>query len=350
MAQEKLRDLHIAIADHNTTIVKQWIDSGHNLDNILHNGWSPLHSAAWYGKIETVAMLIKNNCNIDQTNLAQKTPLHLAVGHNNWQVIKILLNAQANPNITDERRQTSLHVAAHFSCIYIARLLIEHPCDTSIKDFEGKRALEILWNKNTLESIDKFTEYSDRPSMEILCKASLLEGITTPLQPYINLLIAQPHSALLSVLQNQRDSLDIFVKQDNINKQDTLGATLLMYAGILGHYDIITLLLSRGADLLLKTKNNKTVIDMVISMLKTQQTNPQEHFIKTVKVLLRHVYQHSITPLLLSYKRLGLTLPTEIIIHYFIPLCLGTHIYNTDLIQTIHFFKSQTSLPSSFPT
>ena len=62
-------------------------------------GDTPLHSAARWGRIEIVNMLIDAGAQIDPKNALNQTPLHYAVVYQHSEVVKALLKAGADPKI-----------------------------------------------------------------------------------------------------------------------------------------------------------------------------------------------------------------------------------------------------------
>lgn len=71
-------------------------------DNIILGGATPLHLAAYYGRLEAAQMLLQCGANKDAIDLVNgQTALHIAVIQGNASIITVLRNAGANPNIAD---------------------------------------------------------------------------------------------------------------------------------------------------------------------------------------------------------------------------------------------------------
>lgn len=146
---------------------------------IDEDGWTPLHWAASYGRIEIVKLLFEKNFDdVHQANYKTKeTPLYWAVNECRIDIVKILLEKNFNnANQGDINGNTPLHRAAFLNYKEIAKLLIEKgfknpnqenknydsPCYLAV--YEGHIDIVELFLKNNI--IKSYREYSS-----LICRA-----------------------------------------------------------------------------------------------------------------------------------------------------------------------------------
>lgn len=111
-----------------------------------------LHTAVKYPEpnaekaiAEKIALLIKQGADVHQKNEAGLTPLHYAVAHNNTNAIEPLIRGGADVNeLTDGGYYTPLHLAVFYSNEAAAKKLLALGADPSIKNTEGKQAVDLL--------------------------------------------------------------------------------------------------------------------------------------------------------------------------------------------------------------
>jgi hypothetical protein len=111
------------------------------------------------GTYEDVQKAISKGVDINQTDIYNFTPLFHAVGYNkNPEVTELLLKHGANPNARDVILNTPLMCAARNKASKeIVMLLLEYGADASLKNEEGKTALDLAIEKNNTI----FIEYMD---------------------------------------------------------------------------------------------------------------------------------------------------------------------------------------------
>ena len=88
-------------------------------------GDTPLHSAARWGRIEIVNMLIEAGALIDPKNALNQTPLHYAVVYQHPEVVKVLLKAGADPTIKTNKEMDAFRFAETIGDSAIISLLKE---------------------------------------------------------------------------------------------------------------------------------------------------------------------------------------------------------------------------------
>jgi hypothetical protein len=123
---------------------------------------TPLHSAAYYGDLEMVQVLLEYGVDVNARNGYGRTPLNYASrdGHrNDPRVARLLITHGADPNIPNYVDATPLHYASKEGGIEIVRLLIEHGADVEVKDIWGNTPLDIASSEQHEEIIKLLSEH-----------------------------------------------------------------------------------------------------------------------------------------------------------------------------------------------
>ncbi|KAF8486727.1 hypothetical protein F5888DRAFT_1624592 [Russula emetica] len=115
---------------------------------------TPLHSAAYYGDLEMVQVLLDYGADVNSKNRGRSTPLDYASlnGHrDDARVAQLLIAHRADPKTQGVKGNTPLHYASEYGRIEIVRLLIEHGANVEVKNDYGKTPLdfasgEYAWN------------------------------------------------------------------------------------------------------------------------------------------------------------------------------------------------------------
>lgn len=114
-----------------------------------HEGWTPLHLAAHFGRSDVVALLLAREAPVDarSRNTLGNTPLHAATVGGAATCVALLLRHGADPNAPYLNGLTALHVAAANGDEAIARLLLAGKAEPGMRTHDGKSALDLAQEK-----------------------------------------------------------------------------------------------------------------------------------------------------------------------------------------------------------
>jgi ankyrin repeat protein len=106
-------------------------------------GWTPLHAAVFYKRVEVCRLLLQYKADIHAHNNKGRTPLHDAARRYEVNIARLLLEHGADVNARDNWRSTPLHLAAEDGSLDVARLLVEHGANIDTEDNEGRTAFQV---------------------------------------------------------------------------------------------------------------------------------------------------------------------------------------------------------------
>lgn len=177
---------------------------------------------------EEVRYLLKNNVSPDLCNEDGLTALHQCCIDNYEEMVKILLGRGASVNAQDNELWTPLHAAATCGHAGLVKILIVHGADLLAVNSDGNMPYDLC---------------EDDPTLDIIETAMANRGIT---QAMINETRASVEQRMLGDIQ------DILREGEEVNQQDSQGATLLHIAAANGYVQAAELLLEGGASMNLR--------------------------------------------------------------------------------------------------
>uniref|UniRef100_A0A8C6T3G5 Protein phosphatase 1 regulatory subunit 16A n=1 Tax=Neogobius melanostomus TaxID=47308 RepID=A0A8C6T3G5_9GOBI len=172
---------------------------------------------------EEVRHLLRNNVSPDLCNEDGLTALHQCCIDNYEEMVKILLERGASVNAQDNELWTPLHAAATCGHAGLVRILIAHGADLLAVNSDGNMPYDLC---------------EDDPTLDIIETAMANRGIT---QEMINETRASTERRMLGDIQ------ELIRQGEEVNQQDSLGATLLHIAAANGYVQAAELLLEGGA-------------------------------------------------------------------------------------------------------
>uniref|UniRef100_A0A452J6A7 Ankyrin-1 n=1 Tax=Gopherus agassizii TaxID=38772 RepID=A0A452J6A7_9SAUR len=225
-------------------------------------GFTPLHVAAKYGKVDVARVLLEHDAHPNAAGKVSNglTPLHVAVHHNNLEIVRLLLPKGSSPHCSAWNGYTPLHIAAKQNQLEVARSLLQYGASANAESMQGVMPLHLaaqeghadmaglliskqangnLGNKSGLTPLHLVAQEGHVPVADVLIRHGVTVDAATRMG-YTPLHVASHYGNIKLVkflLQHQAD----------VNAKTKLGYTPLHQAAQQGHTDIVTLLLKHGA-------------------------------------------------------------------------------------------------------
>ena len=133
-------------------IARLLLERGVDVNERQKNLYTPLHSAAFYGRLEIVQLLLVQGSDTNTENVWGETALHLVSrGKYDSQeqgvgIARLLLERGVDVNSQRKDGKTSLHWAAYTGRIEVARVLLDHGAYTNLETKDGETALNLVSN------------------------------------------------------------------------------------------------------------------------------------------------------------------------------------------------------------
>lgn len=121
-----------------------------------YDGWTPLHLAAFFGRLEAADRLIAAGAalNATSTNSMRNTPLHAAVAGGRTDVALLLIERGADVSAPDSGQHTPLHIAAENGNAPVVEALLARGADPHAVDVEDKTPLSRAAARNHAGIVD----------------------------------------------------------------------------------------------------------------------------------------------------------------------------------------------------
>ena len=140
--------------------VEDWLkEDGALVSALSHDGFTPLHLAAFFGRIPVVELLLSRRAPVNEVsqNPSALRPLHSAVAHRQPQVAleisRALIAAGADVNVAQHGGWTPLHAAALHGNLPLVRLLLDAGAKAGAKNDTGQTPAGLAKTKNHKEVI-----------------------------------------------------------------------------------------------------------------------------------------------------------------------------------------------------
>jgi len=157
-------DIHLATVAGDVGEVLGALDKdGALLESHSSDGWTPLHLAAFFGRLNVAEALVARGANVDarSTNNMRNTPLHAAAAGRKTQLCRFLLEHGANANAAQAGGWTALHGAAQNGDRELVEVLLAHHADLQARAENNQTPLDLALLRGHQEVADLLGQLSD---------------------------------------------------------------------------------------------------------------------------------------------------------------------------------------------
>jgi ankyrin repeat protein len=245
--------------EQGSDVARLLLERNANVNAPAKNKWTPLHWAAFNGRLEITRLLLDHGANTNVGNDYGETPLHLVSASKNDSqhcvgITSLLLKCAADTNALDKGHATSLHWAAFKGRLEIARILLYHGANANAKNDQGETPLHLVSRGKC-----------DSPEVGVLIVCLLLEHGAD-----INARTKSKWTPLHSASFNGglKIMTELLDKGANANAENDQGETPLHLVSRSNHIPeeqgvgIAELLLERGSDTKARDNDNTTPLQL----------------------------------------------------------------------------------------
>jgi len=242
---------------------------GLNPNMVTHEGYTPLHRLAYNNSDPAIfELFLSAGADVNQKDVDGNTPFLNAASRNQLDMVKLLSEDVNNFNTTNNKGQTALMLAVENNDPEVVRYLLEKGADPLMTDKAGN-SLTYYWaasfDSRKIDTFDKKRKLLNQKGLKF--NKVQAEGNT------LYHLAAKNNDLALA---KHMESLDI-----DINAVNSEGLTALHLAAMKADDDkLMKYLISKGADVKIKTSFEESVYDLADENELLQKQNTQLNFLK----------------------------------------------------------------------
>jgi len=215
------RNFYQAILKEDLEAVQKTLNSAEATSLNLAGRISPLHFAAWQGKLSSLGLCLQRKMDADLLDDSNRTALHMAAWSGNPEAADLLLDYNATPDARNSSGTTPAMEAARIGHPTTLGLLLEAGADINATDLRG----------------NGLAEYAASGGNGALIKILRRRGIA--LRNPVHVAAGAGDLATLQTLVTDKNST---------NLTDGWGATPILFAAAAGKAKTFSYLLEKGAD------------------------------------------------------------------------------------------------------
>lgn len=153
-------DLCIAAALGDMKRLVKLLEKKPALDEHSTDGWTPLHMASYFGKMDAVKLLLEAGAPIRarSTNAMNNHPIHAAAAGKRTEIVPILIEAGADVNATQAGGFTPLHAAAQNGDFDMAKALLAAGANPNVRADNGQLPLDLALGQGHKPVVDLLME------------------------------------------------------------------------------------------------------------------------------------------------------------------------------------------------
>ncbi|MBN2444343.1 MAG: ankyrin repeat domain-containing protein [Spirochaetales bacterium] len=259
-----------AIKQNRITIIKKLISRGADVSAIDHEGKTPLHYAAQSGRNKIIPLLMEAGSLVDaKDNDKGYTPLMCAINGKQEDIAFQLISFHADCTVLDKDNNTILHHAAEQGLNRLVMYLIDNKADVNARAQYGETPLHraIFWqNEKTAAMLLLYGARIDMPNLMGDYPLFYAAGISGNL---VQMIIDRGGDVNRKNKEGQTPlhrsahfnkpgaAICLIENKADIDIPDRTGRTPLYIAAEEGHFEIVKVLVTHGADMTLRSTENE---------------------------------------------------------------------------------------------
>ncbi|XP_054713849.1 serine/threonine-protein phosphatase 6 regulatory ankyrin repeat subunit B-like [Uloborus diversus] len=273
---EGFTPLHCALIWRRVDVAMILLDYDAKIDLHDRHGRTPLHIAAEQGDVDIVRRLLASNVNTRLQDAEGHIPLNCALRSKKRygeKVAQLLLDSDSAINFRDRKGRTPLHWAAQYGKVAAVRKLLRAGAIASLQDRSGSTPLHLALRQERTDAAAVLVDHGgkidirDRYRMTplhwaadtgktVLVRKLLDAGANTRLRDF------QGRTPLhLAIDSKKANAAKALVDSDSeIDHQDWNGETPLLLAACMGYVGVMRKLLDAGADAGVQNTMGRTII------------------------------------------------------------------------------------------
>ncbi|XP_052086467.1 serine/threonine-protein phosphatase 6 regulatory ankyrin repeat subunit A-like [Mytilus californianus] len=230
------------------------VKKGANVNAYARYGQTVVYAACIGGNYSIVKFLIEEGAivskgvrQIDQ--IEHLSCLHVACIGGNHHIVRLLIDRGLSVHSISNFKRPLLHTACIEGNYEIVKMLIDKGVDINVSNANGCTALMTCVIKQEYHCCDNFNYFTitDKPN-------------DNP-YPFEKKSLHHPEHKLLTD-KHYKVIQQLIEKGANIDQNDLKGRSVLFYASEIGEIKLVKMLLSKGADMKLRTNNGNTPISI----------------------------------------------------------------------------------------
>lgn len=211
---------------------EDYIDFNEQYHFSSHKMKKPLIESAWEGYEDIVDLLIKMECDINETDRFGRSALFVACHLGKTNVAELLLKNGSSHSLCDAKGASPLHASCRGGYSNIVQYLLENGADMSARDTNGNSPLLVASEAGHTIIVEKLLQKANQNNKDIFQHDNLNRS-----------------ALFLASINGRKEVVDLLLKHNAVlDECDINGLTPLLGACSRGKLNVVTFLLKVKAD------------------------------------------------------------------------------------------------------
>lgn len=261
-------------------VVQNALNKGFPIDMQNQKGWTLLHAAAHYGKLDIVRFLLSKGASRKSKDHEGNTPLHIAAKLGHYAIVAEFLKQGIDSKTRNKFLWTPLHLASQNGHVKVVELLLKHGANREAQEgLKQATSLYIASFHGHAKVVELLLKHGANREAPIQNGYTPLHGASVQGHAKVVELLLK-HGANIEAQEGQKHATPLYIASNN------------------GHIETVELLLKHGANREARDQNGATSLHAATA----------NGYIGIVKILLTHNAEINIqaqnwTPLLIALNR-----------------------------------------------